>query len=97
MATTIQGLRDRLLTDPSFIFHYIYGNNPDAVIENMRALGFSISSADDVFGSVNQLLEKGRTDLVHNAFSVPILTDQMDPTEIAMVKEVMNAYQNLQR
>lgn len=97
MANTIQGLRDRLLTDPSFVIQYIYGNNPDAVISNLRALGFQISNADDVFSAVNHLLQEGQVELVHQAFTVPFLTDEIDPAEVAIVREVVGAFQNLRK
>jgi len=97
MASTIQGLRDRLLTDPGFVIQYIYGNNPDQVILNLRALGFQISNSDDVFNAVNQLIEEGHSNVVNEAFNVPFLTDQVDPAEIAVVREVVAAFQNIRQ
>jgi len=91
MATTIQSLRDRLLSDPHFVFQYIYGNNPDQVIEHLRALGFRVSTADDVMNATGTLIEQGRGDLLAQVYSVPFLTDQVDPAEVTMMQEVATA------
>lgn len=95
MANTYQQLRDRLLTDPGFVIQYIYGNNPDQVILNLRALGFPISNFDDVMVAVNTLIERGETEVANQAFNVPFLTDQIDPAEVAIVREVVTAFQTL--
>lgn len=91
MATTIQSLRDRLLSDPHFVFQYIYGNNPDQVIEHLRALGFRVSTADDVMHATGTLIEQGRGDLLEQVYNVPFLTDQVDPAEVTMIQEVATA------
>lgn len=84
----LQQLKDRLLTDPHFIFQYIYANNPDQVILNLRALGERISNEDDVMRVVGDLLESGNEAILIEAFSVPFLTDQIDPAEVALIPEV---------
>lgn len=86
---TGEQLRVRLSTDPDFIFSYIYGNNPDAVIANLRALGLTINNVDDVFRAINDLHASGADDKLIEAFSVAILTDQMSPAELAVVTDVL--------
>lgn len=85
---TIQQLKDRLLTDPGYVFQYIYGINPDQVILNLRALGFRISNVDDVMDAVDQLYQRDEADTLIHAFTVPMLTDQIDPAEVIVAQEV---------
>lgn len=91
---TTEELRVRLSTDPNFIFSYIYGNNPDAVIDNLRGLGFIINNADDVFNAINELHERGDDNLLIQAFTVPLLTDQISPAELAVITDVMSGQQH---
>lgn len=88
---TYEQLKRGLATDPNFIFSFIYANNPDAVISNLRALGFPVENADDVFNAINQLHEQGETDKIASAFAVPILTDEMDPGTLAVIQEVASS------
>lgn len=60
------------------------------MIDNLRGLGFVLNNADDVFNAINALHEQGDDALIVQAFSVPLLTDQMDPAELAIVSEVMS-------
>lgn len=94
---TTTELRTKLVTDPNFIFSYIYGNNPDSVIENLRGLGFVINNAEDVFHAINALHEEGRTADLQAAFTVPLLTDQLDPGELAVINEVITSKGGKQR
>lgn len=87
---TKEELRVKLATDPNYIFSYIYANNPDAVIDNLRGLGFVLNNVDDVFDAINALHERGDDAELVQAFTVPVLTDQMDPAELAIVQEVMS-------
>lgn len=94
---TIQHFRDRLLTDPNYVIQYIYGNNPDQVVLNLRAIGLRISNVDDVINAVHQLLQDGKRDVVIQALSVPFLTDRIDPGEIPAVKEVAAAFRQYRK
>ncbi len=94
---SIQRFRDRLLTDPNFVVQYIYGNNPDQVVLNLRAIGLQISNVDDVMNAVHQLLKDGKRDVVIQAFRVPFLTDRIDPAEIPAVKEVAAAFRSFRK
>jgi|APTNR8051073442_1049403.scaffolds.fasta_scaffold00807_31 Fe2+ transport system protein FeoA len=46
---TLKTLRDQLLSNPHFVVSYIVGNNPGAVEDRLRAMGFTISTEDDIF------------------------------------------------
>jgi ABC-type antimicrobial peptide transport system permease subunit len=92
---TTDELKARLLTDPDYIFSYILANNPAAVTENFRGLGFTISSDTDVFNALNELLETGEDAKAIAAFSVPMLTDQVDPAEVVVVQQASQALGNV--
>lgn len=88
---TNEQLRVKLATDANFIFSYIYGNNPDAVIENMRGIGVIVNNADDIFRAINELYADGRLYDLQQVFAVPIITNGMDPGELAAVQDVISA------
>ncbi len=91
---TLKTLRDQLVSDPNFRVNYIVANNPGAVEDKLRAMGFSISGVDDIWESLRELLEQQRTDELEEALTVPILTDDVDAAELAVVADVAKA--NLQ-
>jgi|GEM_PF-7092491 len=92
---TTDELKARLLTDPDYIFSYMLGNNPAAITANLRGLGFTIASDADVFNAINALLENGQDEQLRAAFSVPMLTDQVDPAEMVVVQQASQALGNV--
>lgn len=81
---TNEELRNRLLTDPDFGVSFIIGNNPEAVMENLRGLDFNVNTVEDAFEVINELLSIGNIDAVQRALSVPMLTDQVDPATVVV-------------
>lgn len=81
-------LRLKLVSDPDFIFSYIYANNPNAVIENIRGLGEIVENDDQVFDVINGLIEDGRQDLVEQIMTVPMVTENLDPGALAVMGEL---------
>jgi len=88
---TLKTLRDQLLSNPHFVVSYIVGNNPGAVEDRLRAMGFTISTEDDIFETLNELLRDGRTEEFREALTVPILTDGRDAAELAVLADVAKA------
>lgn len=84
----IKTFRELLMTSPDFATSYIVANNPVAVAERLRALDFTVSGPDEIFAALNELLQEGRYGDFQHALSVPMVTDNMDPAETAVVLEV---------
>ena len=80
-------LRNRLMTDPDFGISFILANNPEAVINNLRGLDFNVDDVSDAFEAINELLERGNTEAVERALSVPMLTDEVDPATVVIVTD----------
>ncbi len=88
---TVKTLRDQLLSNPAFVVNYIVENNPGAVEDRLRAMGFIISTPDDIFETLSELLRDGRLDDFREALTVPILTDGRDAAELAIVADISKA------
>lgn len=91
---TLKTLRDQLLSNPSFVVSYIVANNPGAVEDQLRSMGYAPESPDAIFLALNELLEQGREEDFRRALEVPILTDGVDSAELAVLADVAKA--NLQ-
>jgi hypothetical protein len=89
---TVTTLREKLLSNPGFIVSYILHNNPNAVVERLRGMGFTVGNADQAFNAINALLEKGEGEKAVEALSVPMLTADLDPAEVAIAQEVAQAH-----
>jgi len=93
MAQTIEQLRINLTT-PDYGVAYILANNPEAVADNLRGMGFIASDADGIVKALNELLAAGNSAGFTAALSVPIRLDRVTPEELAVVADVANGMAN---
>lgn len=84
----IQTFRERLMSDKDFAISYIVANNEVAVAEQIRALGYSVNTTDDIFALLNHMLTEGKMDEFRQSLSVPMRTEGVDPAQMAVVMEV---------
>lgn len=85
-------LKGQLIANPpQAAVGYIIENNPEAVAENLRGLGFVVTGPKGIEDGLNALLDAGRTREFVQALSVPFLTADVDPNEVAAVRDAVLA------
>jgi hypothetical protein len=84
---TNEQLKLQLMADPSAAISFILNNNPDAVTDNLRGLGFNVATWEDMGQALNELLERGEKGKFVSALTVPFLTENADPGEVLAVKD----------
>ncbi len=86
VANSLDQLRTSLLS-PDYAVAFIIGNNPEAVADNVRQMGFIASDADGIVRALNAMLADGRGEDFIQALSVPVRTDRLTAEELAVLGE----------
>lgn len=86
MAQTPEQLR-LSLAEPNFGVAFMIENNPGAIADNLRGMGFIVSDSDGIVEALNTLLARGDGALFVQALSVPVVTDRLSAEEVAIVME----------
>jgi len=89
-AITLSEFRQALL-DPNYAVGYIIANNPEAVADNLRNMGFIVSTPDDIIRALNALLERGDQALFIQALTVELNQERVTPEEMAVIAEQADA------
>lgn len=83
-------LKGQLIADPAtYAIGYIVQNNGEAVAEKLRGMGFIVTGPKGIEDGLNALLAAGETGKFREALNVPFLTEDVDPNEVAAVRDAV--------
>lgn len=78
-----------LTTDPQFAIGFILENNPEAVARNLMAMGFDAPRDEgDMRANLAGMINAGQGNLFVQALSVPLITTNLLPEQVAVVLDV---------
>ena len=86
-------LKNLLANDPGFGIGIILSNNPEDVVENLHAAGYKVTSADDCWAAIKDLIRRGETRLLKQVLSVEFRADRADPELAAAIGQVAGGMQ----
>lgn len=85
---TNSSLKNRLATDPGFAIAVILENNPEEVVERLHGVGYKVTSLDDVWAAIKDLINKGDQRNLKEVLSVPFISERADSDLAAAIGQV---------
>lgn len=85
-------LKKGLQTNPNVGISYIIGNNPDAVADRLQSQGFTVGGVQQIWETINELIERKQWRSFVDALSVPYLYDGVDPAEARIVLDTASGF-----
>jgi hypothetical protein len=85
---TDANLKNQLANDPGFAIGIILANNPEEVVDRLHGIGYRVSSADDCWAAIKDLIAKGDTKNLKYCLSVPFIGERADPELAAAIGQV---------
>lgn len=85
---TDANVKNQLASDPGYAIGLILANNPEEVVERLHAVGYKVTSADDCWAAINDLIRRGNTQELKYVLSVPFIAERADPELAALIGQV---------